>query len=78
MSRSVTIEEARAHLSELVEEVASGTCEIVLYDQGCPVARLLPPVRTGRRIAGRDAGKFDLATEFFEVLPPDVLDSFNR
>ncbi len=40
MAKTVSITEAKAHLSELIEEVVDGTEEIVICRRGTPVARL--------------------------------------
>ncbi len=41
MSATITIEEARAHLAELISKLAPGE-EVVITDNQQPVARLLP------------------------------------
>ncbi len=39
MAKTVSITEAKARLSELIDEVANGTEEIVICRRGTPVAR---------------------------------------
>jgi prevent-host-death family protein len=40
MTKTVSITEAKARLSELIEEMANGTEEIIICRRGTPVARL--------------------------------------
>ncbi|MGE0822250.1 MAG: type II toxin-antitoxin system Phd/YefM family antitoxin [Candidatus Binatia bacterium] len=55
MSATVTIEEAQAHLAELVSKLAPGE-EIVITDNQQPVARLLPVDRKAQRKLGTMRG----------------------
>jgi prevent-host-death family protein len=48
MSTTVTLEEAKAHLEELVEQLAPGD-EIVITQENRPVARLIPTVENKPR-----------------------------
>lgn len=41
MSATITLEEAQAHLAELISKLVSGE-EVVIMDNQQPVARLLP------------------------------------
>jgi prevent-host-death family protein len=72
--RQININEAKTHLSELVEDVARGD-EIVIAKAGKPVARLVgldagrPPRRQGLL-----KGKIRIASDFDEPLPTDVFD----
>ncbi|MGB5745411.1 MAG: type II toxin-antitoxin system Phd/YefM family antitoxin [Desulfobacterales bacterium] len=73
--RQVNIHEAKTQLSKLIadgEEVV-----IARYDE--PVARLVP-IRppTARRVPGSARGKFKVPPGFFEPLPDEILDSFDK
>jgi prevent-host-death family protein len=71
--RQVNIHEAKTQLSKLI---ADGE-EIVIAKYGEPVARLVP-IRTpaARRVPGSARGQFTVPKEFFDPLPPDILDAF--
>ena len=53
---SYNVAEAKAHLSEILERVSAGE-EVLLTRRGKPIARLMPPARTGETILG--AGRND-------------------
>lgn len=74
--RTVTISEARTHLSRLVELARNGE-EIVITRAGRPVARLVALDRdpTPPRF-GTMRGLFEVPDDFDAPLPPDVLESF--
>ena len=73
--RQVNIHEAKTQLSRLI---ASGE-EIVIARYGEPVARLVP-IRSpsSRRIPGSARGKFEVPPAFFEPLPDELLDAFEK
>lgn len=60
--RTVTIHEAKTHLSRLIAQVEAGT-EIILARGQMPVAKIVPlhPVQKLRRVPGR----------FAHLVPPD-------
>jgi prevent-host-death family protein len=65
---TATVEEAQAHLPELLQQVSAGE-EVVITSQGTPVGRLVPPVLpTGVPIPGRGKGKFTINAEDDEYL----------
>ena len=71
----MNIQEAKTHLSRLLEETMAGE-EIVIAKAGKPVARLMPYVNANEpRKFGAWAGKVRIADDFDE-LPEDVLDLF--
>lgn len=53
---------------------------IILCRRNVPIAeiRRIPKERQGRRPIGLAAGKFELSREFFEPLPDEIPDSFDR
>lgn len=68
--QTVSLFNAKTHLSGLIEQIASGTeTEITISRHGQPVARLVPvpPTDTARRIG--------IAAGLFEV--PDNIDAHN-
>jgi len=73
--RQVNIHEAKTHLSRLI---AAGE-EVVIARYGEPVARLIPirkPV--SKRVPGSARGKFQVSPEFFDPLPEEILQSFEK
>ena len=76
MSIVVNVHEAKTHLSRLLEQAHAGE-EIILAKAGKPYARLVPlRAEPPRRQPGRLAGR--LGDEFFEPLPADELDAWER
>ena len=73
--RQVNIHEAKTHLSRLI---ASGE-EIIIARYGEPVARLVP-IRSKKpdRIPGSAQGQFEVPSSFFEPLPDELLDAFEK
>lgn len=70
---TVSVHEAKTHLSRLLKLVQAGE-EVVIENNRRAVARLVPMPRPakGRRI-GLLAGKIALGERFFEPLPDDEL-----
>jgi len=73
--RQVNIHEVKTQLSRLI---ASGE-EIVIARYGEPVARLVP-IRSpsSRRAPGFALGKFEVPPAFFEPIPDELLDAFEK
>ncbi|MGE3924795.1 MAG: type II toxin-antitoxin system Phd/YefM family antitoxin [Lautropia sp.] len=71
MAIVVNVQEAKTHLSRLMEQAHAGQ-EIILAKGGKPYARLVPlePNASGRR-PGRIRGR--VGDAFFEPLPEDEL-----
>jgi prevent-host-death family protein len=75
--RSVTVHEAKTHLSRLLEHVEQGE-EIVIARGRKPVARLVPVARAeGGRRFGALRGQVKVDASFFDSLPDDELDSWS-
>lgn len=73
---SVSLYEAKTHLSSLVERAASGD-EIVITKSGKPRARLVPLEDTrALRTPGRGKGAWHVSDDFDAPLPDDLLDAF--
>jgi prevent-host-death family protein len=48
MTKTVNITEARAHLSELIDDIENGASEIIICRRGTPVARLTKSPRRAK------------------------------
>lgn len=75
LSKPVNIADAKAHLPELVQRAAQGE-EIVIARSGKPQARLVPLSPTTPRVPGRGAGQWEIAEDFDESLPEELLAAF--
>ena len=78
MKKPHTIHAAKTHLSRLVERVEAGE-EIVIARGKTPVARLVPlrSAPVGRRF-GAMRGRAKVTAAFFEPLPPEELQAWER
>ena len=73
--RQVNIHEAKTNLSRLI---ASGE-QIIIARYGEPVARLIPILAPKpNRVPGSAQEKFEVPPSFFEPLPDDLLDAFEK
>ena len=73
---SVSLYDAKTHLSALVERAASGD-EIVITKSGRPRARLVPLEDSrARRVAGRGKGAWRVSADFDAPLPEAILKAF--
>ena len=73
---TVTLYQAKTHLSRLVERAAAGE-EIVISKSGRARARLVPLDDTrARRKPGKGKGSWRLRQDFDAPLPPRVLRQF--
>lgn len=68
--------DAKAQLSALVEEAASGR-EIIIAKAGKPRARLVPLRPSGQRRPGAAKGKIWIAADFDAPLPADLATAFS-
>jgi antitoxin (DNA-binding transcriptional repressor) of toxin-antitoxin stability system len=70
-TRTISIQEAPAHLVELIQLVLQGT-DVVLTDQDTPLVRLVPIAPTSApRVLGLHPGAIVLHDDFDEPLPDD-------
>lgn len=77
MDEIVTVLAAKTHLSKLLARVEAG--ETITIARGkVPVAKLVPAVPKGKREFGAMRGKFSIGPEFFDPLPEDELDRWER
>jgi prevent-host-death family protein len=73
---TVSLAEAKAWLSQLVERAAAGE-EIVIAKSGRPRARLVPLEGTrALRVPGRGKGGWQLRKDFDAPLPDEVIRGF--
>ena len=74
---SVSVHEAKTHLSRLIEKVLGGE-EVVITRRNRVVARIVPPEgATKKPLLGAFKGQFELNDSFFEPLPDDELALWN-
>jgi prevent-host-death family protein len=71
----INLNEAKTHLSKLVERVQAGE-EIIIAKSGKPVARLVPLGPASPRRPGLLSGRVEDA--FFEPLPEEEFDAWER
>ena len=76
LMKTVNIYEAKTHLSQLVDEAASGE-DVIVSRHGKPVARITRLAPAKRRVVfGVLRGKVKVAKDFDAPLPPEVLAAF--
>jgi prevent-host-death family protein len=71
--KTVSVHEAKTHLSRLLERVHAGE-EVIVAKRGTPFARLCPLEPPPARRPGLLAGTVD--ESFFEPLPADELEAW--
>ena len=76
MSESISLYEAKTHLSHLVERAAGGE-EIVITKRGVPYARLLPMALRGELRKPANALHIDHIAEDFDAVDPAVAFMFD-
>ena len=75
MTLTVTMTQAKTHLSKLLERVISGE-EIVITKSGKPIAQIVPfEQKPAQRVPGSAKGKIWIAPDFDAPLPPEILDA---
>jgi len=78
MSTTVSVGEATKDFSLLLSRVGMGE-EIVIEDEGTPVARLIrADSRSGQRTPGSARGLVRISDDFDEPLPEETLELFER
>jgi prevent-host-death family protein len=77
MTETVSLYDAKTHLSQLVDRAAGGE-EIMISKNGKPLARLVPlATRGARRIPAGALGVVTIAADFDAPLPPDIQAGFD-
>ena len=73
----VNIVEAKAKLSEFLDQLARGE-QVIICKRNHPVAelRLIASARTSPRPIGGGKGHFTVPASFFESLPEEIVESF--
>jgi prevent-host-death family protein len=73
---SISVYQARAELSRLIERALSGE-EIIVTRRGKPTVRLVPvDSEQPRRKPGALKGKITIPESFFDPLPDDIIEAF--
>ncbi len=75
MTTVVNIHDAKTHFSKLVKRAHEGE-EIIVARAGKPYARLVPLEEKNERTPGLVEGR--LTEAFFEPLPPEELEAWER
>jgi prevent-host-death family protein len=76
LTQTLDINEVKVHLSQLIEEVASGT-EVIIEKAGKPMARLSRIEGSKTQIQfGVLKGKVKVADDFDAPLPDEILSEF--
>lgn len=73
---SVSVHEAKTHLSRLLREIEAGR-EVSITRRNKEIARLVPPPSSGGRRIGLLKGKISFDESFFDPLPDDELALWN-
>jgi prevent-host-death family protein len=72
MSKTVTVHEAKTHLSRLIAEALAGR-EIVIARRDKPAVKLVPVSPPPKRVPGKYKGQFTVPDSFFEPLSEEEL-----
>jgi prevent-host-death family protein len=74
---SVSVHEAKTHLSRLLRDVAEGR-EVEITNRNRVVARIVPPAPPKKKpLLGAFKGQFTVDDSFFDPLPDDELALWN-
>ena len=81
MTQTVTIEDAKRDISRLLDRVKQQADEIVISENGHPIARIIPsdhqqPQVLSPRVPGSCKGKVFMADDFDDPLPKEIEDLF--
>ncbi|HEV7474289.1 MAG TPA: type II toxin-antitoxin system prevent-host-death family antitoxin [Pyrinomonadaceae bacterium] len=72
MTQTVSVDEAKKELQELLAQALAGN-EVIITERGKPVARLVPVVSHSmkKRVAGLNRGTISTSEDFDEPLPDE-------
>ncbi|MBC5804705.1 MAG: type II toxin-antitoxin system prevent-host-death family antitoxin [Candidatus Eremiobacter antarcticus] len=74
--KTVSMHEAKTHLSRFVKEIREGKePEIIIAVGGAPAARLVPYSSSARRVLGMDRGLIEIADDF-DAVDEEIADLF--
>lgn len=74
--KTVSIHEAKTHLSRLLQQVLAGETVVIARNQE-PIAQIVPFGQvSGERPIGLDRGKLKIASDFNAPLPADFVEPF--
>lgn len=73
---TVSVHEAKTHLSRLIEKVLAGE-EVVVTRNKQPVIKLVPAAANRKPLLGALEGRIKLDDSFFDPLPDDELALWN-
>ena len=77
MDDTVSVHAAKTHLSQLLARVEAG--EVIIIARGrTPVAKLVPFAPKAKREFGAMRGKISIGPEFFDPLPLEELDRWDK
>lgn len=78
MGKMISLQDAESHLRTLIGRAENGE-EIVISEDGRPIARIVPVVSAqADRVPGIAKGDFALTDAFFEPLPEDELAAWGQ
>ena len=69
-TQTVDIDEAKNQLSDLITTASEGG-EVIIVQDGKPLARLVPVAKVKKRIAGLNRGSIWTSKDFDEPLPDE-------
>jgi prevent-host-death family protein len=72
---TVSLYEAKTHLSALVEQAAAGE-EIIIAKNGVPKVKLVPVPQPGKRREPSDTLKITYLADDFDAIDQDIIDMF--
>jgi len=75
MTIVVNMHQAKTQLSKLVEKACRGE-EVILANNGTPVAKIVPATMKAQRTLGAYVGKMKVPENFNNPLPKDIEDAF--
>lgn len=75
----LNIHEAKTHLSRYLPALAAGET-ILLCKRNVPIAEIRPlrPIRTSPRPMGLGVGEIGIPASFFDPMPAELVDAFDR